>query len=215
TIEEFKEKYEIPGVPVILTGVMKDWQANEKWAVDRLYKKYRNQKFKCGEDDDGYSVKLKMKYYIDYMTSTMDDSPLYIFDSGFGDRKKTDSILKDYEVPEFFKDDLFRYSSEKRRPPYRWFVMGPERSGTSIHVDPLGTSAWNALVSGEKRWCLIHPSAPRTYVKPRKDEVGKHPDEAVTWFRTVYPRVFHDKLYPSIFATQKAGDVMFVPSGWW
>ncbi|VDM71323.1 unnamed protein product [Strongylus vulgaris] len=122
SLEEFREKYERPRVPCIITGLTNDWEAHKKWNVSRISRKYRNQRFKCGEDDDGYSVKLKMKYYADYMANTKDDSPLYIFDSGFGDRHKTNKLLADFEIPLFFKDDLFGYANYKKRPPHRYIL---------------------------------------------------------------------------------------------
>ena len=154
SVEEFIERFERPCRPCLITDAMDGWTANTEWTYDKLRAKFGKHKFKVGSDDDGYAVRLKFNHihhYVNDPAHMRDDSPLYIFDGSFGDKEGSQPLLKDYEVPKYFKEDLFRHVGEKRRPPYRWVVIGPPRSGSSVHVDPLATSAWNALISGHKR----------------------------------------------------------------
>ncbi|KAI8068066.1 hypothetical protein BC940DRAFT_300249 [Gongronella butleri] len=261
--QDFIDQYEAPNIPVVITHVMDDWPANRLWNEKDFLARYSKDRFKVGEDDNGDNVYMKMKHFMHYCNNDAkhDDSPMYIFDSGFyRDRKKrkskrttdrsasssldedgiddqaakraakrgnTDSthspasLLGDYRVPDYFCDDLFRWTGEQRRPPYRWLVCGQERSGTGIHTDPLGTSAWNALVQGHKRWALFPPGTPKHIIDP---PMKPHDREGVSWFAEVFPKL-QTRDVPSDARTlgerlgmvqvlQRPGETIFVPGGW-
>lgn len=64
-----------------------------------------------------------MKYYLEYLVYNKDDSPLYMFESSLEDKEDTKTIIDNYQIPKYFKDDLFQILGQKKRPPYRWYVI--------------------------------------------------------------------------------------------
>jgi len=76
-------------------------------------------------------------------------------------------------------------------PPHRWFLIGPKRSGTEIHIDPLGTSAWNASIIGHKRWVLIEPAPHinKHLVRGKHLLKSDEDDEAIHYFDYILPRI--------------------------
>ena len=45
SMNKFIEKYEKSYKPVVILGVEDNWKAKNKWTIEGLAKKYRNQKF--------------------------------------------------------------------------------------------------------------------------------------------------------------------------
>ena len=132
-------------------------------------------------------------------------------------------MLHDYVKPKYFQTNLFQLLPEEDMPPHRWFLIGPKRSGSSIHQDPLGTSAWNTSVTGHKRWILIPPGPDLT----KEFVSGKHllkdgeEHQAIHYFDFILPRLKAAENHPNgklpliIECIQYPGETMFVPGGWW
>ncbi len=91
-----------------MKGIVKNYHKPEKyWSFEGLYNKYKDVEFKIGEDDKGKKLRVKMKYFLEYLIHNKDDSPLYLFESALEDKKETKSMINKFLVPKYFLDDLF------------------------------------------------------------------------------------------------------------
>lgn len=150
------------------------------------------------------------------MNKNKDESPLYLFDRKFAEKmgiKVGREPGAAYWRPECFGPDLFEVLGPER-PAHRWLIIGPERSGSTFHKDPNGTSAWNAVIQGSKYWIMFPPNAqvPGVYVSEDSSEVTS-PLSIAEWLLT-----FHEEarqLPECIEGICKTGEILHVPSGWW
>jgi histone arginine demethylase JMJD6 len=154
-------------------------------------KNYSHGRFKIGESDSGRKLRVTLSEFVDYMENNRDDSPLYLFESSLEDHEVAKKMMKDYNPPKFFQQNFFTLLDEDEMPPHRWFLMGPKRSGSEIHIDPLGTSAWNTSLMGHKRWILIAPGPDITkrLVRGRHLMSKDEDDEAIHYFDFIFPRL--------------------------
>jgi histone arginine demethylase JMJD6 len=206
TQQEFEEKYKNTYTPCMILGMADDWPAMKTWSFENFNERFPNDKFILANGDE---KRIRYKYfyhYVNHKKHRRDDIPLYLFDSDFGDEKRASRVLLDeYEVPEWFDEDFFAILGEDKRPPFRWIIAGPKRSGCSLHIDPLGTSAWNTLIVGKKRWVMFPP---HTF----KSEKELKTDPGASWFINEYPK-YKDKFHIDVI--QKPGETIFLPNGWW
>lgn len=206
SVDEFVLNFEEPNKPVLLEGCLDNWDALKKWDRDYLVELCGDAKFAVGP------VEMKLEEYFRYSDQAKEERPLYLFDPKFAE--KVPQLGLDYNVPEYFNEDLFSVLG-KERPDFRWIIIGPAGSGSSFHIDPNSTSAWNAVIKGSKKWVLFPPDVVPPGVHPSPDgaEVAS-PVSIIEWFMNFYAATKNWKKKP-IECVCNAGEVIFVPNGWW
>ncbi|KAF9984273.1 hypothetical protein BGZ65_000724, partial [Modicella reniformis] len=179
TLEQFIQEYEQPGKPVIITDGAQHWPARTKWSTEYFLRTWPDTMMRAE------SVDMTMKNYFRYAQGTKDESPLYLFDKKFGER--CEGILDDIEVPVYFREDFFGMMGKDQRPDYRWLIVGPARSGSTFHKDPNATSAWNAVITGSKKWIMFPPHIlpPGVFTNEDESEVTS-PVSLMEWFSNFY-----------------------------
>ena len=230
TLGKFLRNYEEKNIPVIVKGATKSWPAFKKWNRDYLIDNTHGIKFRATSGAAPLPANFTMKSYAKYCDSACEEAPLYLFDRSFAD--KCPQILQDYadslkETCPFFDDeavhghDLFSLLGEGKRPDHRWIIIGPKRSGSSFHIDPNGTHAWNAPILGRKRWIFYPPGVPPpgVFPSPSGDDVIM-PISLGEWFLTHWNNHVEQRHNPDptkrpLECTVEPGDILFVPHGWW
>ncbi|KIW32960.1 uncharacterized protein PV07_04467 [Cladophialophora immunda] len=200
--EEFNESW--VGKPFILTAPVRKWKAFETWDLQHLLAKYGDVPFRCE------AVDWPLSTYVNYMETSKDESPLYLFDRAFVEKM---GLQDAYEPPEAFREDFFTLLKDQR-PDRRWLIIGPERSGSTFHKDPNATSAWNAIIRGSKYWIMFPSSIlpPGVYMSQDQSEVTS-PLSIAEWLLSYHTEA---RRTGSCFeGICREGEVLHVPSGWW
>ncbi|OAA43208.1 F-box domain, Skp2-like protein [Metarhizium rileyi] len=208
TNEQYEEQW--TERPFILTKYIQDWPVCSSWDIDKLLKAYSNVEFRAE------AVDWTMERYCSYMKNNKDESPLYLFDRRFVEKMGITVGHQDdasYWKPDCFGPDLFEVLGNER-PAHRWLIIGPERSGSTFHKDPNGTSAWNAVIQGAKYWIMFPPAAhvPGVYVSEDSSEVTS-PLSIAEWLLTFHAEA--RQLPECVEGICHAGEILHVPSGWW
>lgn len=196
--EQFSEAWLTPSVWRVPDHMY--WQT-DLWSADNLKRRSGEELVSLGtRDDDGSEVLCQLDEYLDYAQNQSDRNPLYLFDPDIS------WLGLQFVVPEPFSDDTLALLDEDVRPDFQWLLLGPTRSGTLWHIDPIG-SAWNNVMHGSKRWVL---TAPGVELPAAAD------NDLVGWFASDWPSARCQLPSTEVWFdfVQQPGELVYVPHGW-
>lgn len=223
TCHAFTQKYMASNIPVIIEGCMDDdsWKGFKDWVasdgsihISHLQERYGDSAVCVTDMSSQTTQEMTLSDYCSWWTHhTKDEQLLYLKDWHFYAEMRRRHQPLPYHCPSYFSDDwLNEWLDSTHQLDYRFVYMGPAGTKTCLHADVFRSFSWSANVVGVKHWKLLPPSSAHLLY----DRYGRNtaPSLDVTAVDAeVYPGLEEAQLHV-VTVFQRAGQVMFIPSGW-
>ncbi|CAE8594989.1 unnamed protein product [Polarella glacialis] len=203
-----------------LPGCFSGWP-NTCWTAKTLRRRFGRRKFTVVQPGAGKTYQMRLEDFFryaatnrDFLPPRWDAEPLYLFEP-----KPPLSLRVSLREPRLCAAPNIARScpalgdvlGEATRG---WLLIGGVGSGSRFHIDAYGCGAWSVCLEGRKRWAMYPPEAgpPPGVALP---EPGRYASPApIFWFSEVLP-CLPPALRPAVDIVVEAGDILYVPPGWW
>jgi len=196
-----------PQIPVLITGLTKDWPAYEKWRLDYIQERagdqivplYNNEPAKDKESVYAPAKEMKLYDYVELLKTEPTDLRIFFYNI----LKEMPELLKDFDYPDiglkFFK-----------KLPALFFGGG--KSKVFMHYDIDLPDSMHFHFDGDKVVNLFSPAQTRYLYKV---PFSIHNLEDIDMDNPDFEKYPALQYAESIRAEMKHGDALYMPSGYW
>lgn len=206
TKDEFEQNYLRRNLPVVMTDLVQDWPAFQKWTPDFFKSQHGARPVKVydksyAQAGGGYMQSAREISFAEYIEALMEknlDLRIFLY-----------NIIK--EIPELKADINVPYVIKKIDERFCFLFFGCKGSVTPLHFDIDMAHVLHSNLFGRKRWILFpqsesrnlyhHPLTVRSYVDVNRPDYEK------------FPRLADIRL--GLETELGRGETLFIPSGYW
>ncbi len=205
--KDFVENFYKPQIPVLITGLTKDWPAYTKWKLDYVQERagdqivplYNNEPAKDKESVYAPVKEMKLHEYIEILKTQPTDLRIFFYNI----LKEMPELLEDFEYPDiglkFFK-----------KLPALFFGGG--ESKVFMHYDIDLPDSMHFHFDGDKNVTLFSPAQTKYLYKV---PFSIHNIEDIDMDDPDFDKYPALQYAEGIRAEMKHGDALYMPSGYW
>lgn len=211
SVEAFYRDYVAANTPVILTDVIQQWPALQRWTPAYLREKFGNERVQImtGRDadpsympnQDKHMSEISMATYVDMVEQNSPTNDFYMVARNRNLEKETMQALRDDLQP------LPAIMAPDSRPDSYLLWFGPAGTRTPLHHDP--NSVLFCQIYGRKRYWMVQPGEMSLIL----NEDGFYsPIDVEAPDLNRYPELQSARVHTFEIAP---GEALFIPQGWW